>query len=88
MDYSPTVRVRRLIREIVRLRKKHGLSMEAAARQLGCSTSKMYRLENGRSRISSDDLADMLDLYGVRSPDRDRLLRLCRDARKRGWWAP
>lgn len=86
MEYSPTVRGRRLIREIVRLRQQHGLSMEAAARQLGWSTSKMYRLENGRSRITSDDLADMLDLYGVRSPERDGLLQLCRDARKRGWW--
>ena len=26
--------------------------------------SKLYRLENGRSRITTDDLADMLDLYG------------------------
>ena len=48
--------------------------------------SKLYRLENGRSRITTDDLADMLDLYGIRSPQREALIQLGRDARRRGWW--
>ena len=52
--------------------------MEAAAQRLGWSTSKMYRLENGRSRITTDDLADMLDLYGIRSPQREALIQLGR----------
>jgi transcriptional regulator with XRE-family HTH domain len=86
VEYSPTVRGRRLIREIERLRHDGGLSMEAAAQQLGWSTSKLYRLENGRSRITTDDLEDMLDLYGVRSPQREALIQLGRDARRRGWW--
>ena len=86
MEYSPTVRGRRLIREIERLRHGSGLSMEVAAQRLGWSTSKLYRLENGRSRITTDDLADMLDLYGVRSPQREALIQLGRDARRRGWW--
>jgi len=86
VEYSPTVRGRRLIREIERLRHGSGLSMEAAAKQLGWSLSKLYRLENGRSRISSDDLADMLDLYGICSPQREALIQLGRDARRRGWW--
>ena len=64
MEYSPTVRGRRLIREIERLRHGSGLSMEIAAQRLGWSTSKLYRLENGRSRITTDDLEDMVDLYG------------------------
>lgn len=34
MDYSPTVRGRRLIREIVRLRNDSGLSMDTAASRL------------------------------------------------------
>jgi transcriptional regulator with XRE-family HTH domain len=86
VEYSPTVRGRRLIREIERLRHGSGLSMEAVAQRLGWSTSKMYRLENGRSRITTDDLEDMLDLYGVRSPQREALIQLGRDARRRGWW--
>jgi transcriptional regulator with XRE-family HTH domain len=86
VGYSPTVRGRRLVREVERLRHERGLSMEAAAERLGWSASKLYRLENGKSRITTDDLADMLDVYGVWSPERDALLQLCRDARRRGWW--
>lgn len=86
MSYSPTVRGRRLIREVTRLRHEAGLSMETAAARLGWSTSKMYRLENGRTRITIDDLADMLDTYGTTGSEQDRLIRLCRDARAHGWW--
>jgi hypothetical protein len=60
--------------------------MEVAVQRLGWSTSKLHRLENGRSRISTDDLEDLLELYGVRSPQREALIQLGRDARKRGWW--
>lgn len=86
MDYSPTVRGRRLMRELTRLRQTQGLSLEVAAQRLDFSKSKLYRIENGRSRITLDDLEDMLDLYGARSPQREALVQLGRDARKRGWW--
>ena len=65
MDYSPTVRARRLIREIVRLRTDSGLSMDTVASRLDWSKSKLYRIEAGRTRISTDDLEDVLDLYGT-----------------------
>jgi transcriptional regulator with XRE-family HTH domain len=74
------------MRELRRLREAAGLSLDQAGQRLDFSKSKIYRLENGRSRISTDDLEDMLDLYGVRSPERDALLQLGRDARRRGWW--
>lgn len=86
MDYSPTVRGRRMTREIIRLRQAAGLSLDVAAGRLDFSKSKLYRLENGRTRITLDDLEDMLDLYGVTSPRREALIQLARDARKRGWW--
>ncbi len=86
MDYSPTVRGRRLMRELTRLRQAQGLSLETAAQRLDFSKSKLYRLEAGRSRITLDDLEDMLDLYAARSPQREALVQLGRDARKRGWW--
>jgi transcriptional regulator with XRE-family HTH domain len=78
MDYSPTVRGRRLMREIARLRQAAGLSLDVAAGRLDFSKSKLYRLENGRSRITLDDLEDMLDLYGVSSPQREALIQLAR----------
>jgi transcriptional regulator with XRE-family HTH domain len=86
MDRSPTVRGRRLMREIKRLREVSGMSPDEVAQRLDFSKSKLYRIENGRSRIDADDLEDMLDLYDVRSPDRDALAALGRDSRRRGWW--
>jgi transcriptional regulator with XRE-family HTH domain len=86
VDHSPTVRGRRLMREVKRLREASGLSPDEAAQRLDFSKSKLYRIENGKSRIDHDDLEDMLDLYDVRSPDRDALVVLGRDSRRRGWW--
>jgi transcriptional regulator with XRE-family HTH domain len=86
MEQSPTVRGRRLCRELKRLREATGLSIEEAARRLDFSKSKLSRIENGRSRVITDDLEDMLDLYDVRSPQREALIQLGRDARRRGWW--
>jgi transcriptional regulator with XRE-family HTH domain len=86
MDHSPTVRGRRLTRELKRLRETSGMSPDEAAQRLDFSKSKLYRIENGRTRVDADDLEDMLDLYDVRSPDRDALIRLGRESRRRGWW--
>lgn len=86
MDHSPTVRGRRLTRELKRLREASGITPDEAARRLDFSKSKLYRIENGRSRVDADDLEDMLDLYGVSSPQRDALIQLGRESRRRGWW--
>jgi hypothetical protein len=86
MDRSPTVRGRRLMRELKRLREEAGLSPDEAAQRLDFSVSKLYRIENGKSRVDADDLEDMLDLYDVRSPERDAFVALGRDSRRRGWW--
>jgi transcriptional regulator with XRE-family HTH domain len=86
MDHSPTVRGRRLMRELKRLREAGGITPDQAAQRLDFSKSKLYRIENGRSRVDADDLEDMLDLYDVRSPQRDALIQLGRESRRRGWW--
>lgn len=74
------------MRELKRLREASGMSPDEAAGRLDFSKSKLYRIENGRSRIDADDLEDMLDLYDVRSPERDALIKLGRESRRRGWW--
>jgi hypothetical protein len=52
-------------------------------------SSKLFRLENARSpRVDWVDVKELLDLYGVTSPNRDALVQLARDARRRGWWTP
>ncbi|WP_182873851.1 helix-turn-helix domain-containing protein [Microbispora sp. H10670] len=83
---SPTVRLRRLARELRRLRENSGLSPEAAAVRLGWSRSKVSRIETGRTRATPADVADTCDLYGVSSEARAGLIQLAKDARQRGWW--
>ncbi|MEU8060327.1 helix-turn-helix domain-containing protein [Microbispora bryophytorum] len=83
---SPTVRHRRLGRELRRLREASGLTPEAAAKQLGWSRPKVNRIENARTSASVTDVTDACDLYGADSATKAGLIQLCRDASQRGWW--
>ncbi|MEV7808631.1 helix-turn-helix transcriptional regulator [Microbispora sp. NPDC088329] len=83
---SPTVRHRRLGRELRRLRENSGLTPDAAAKQLGWSRPKVNRIENARTSPSVTDVADACDLYGADSATKAGLIQLCRDASQRGWW--
>ena len=83
-----TVRARRLMKEIRRLRTATGLTVARAAKQLEISEATLWRMETGKTRISAEVLVAMLDLYAVRSPQREALERLALDTLRRGWWAP
>ncbi|MQY04753.1 helix-turn-helix domain-containing protein [Actinomadura macrotermitis] len=81
-----TVRHRRLARELRILRERCGLRSEAVALELGWDRSKVSRLETARVKPKLADITELLDLYGVTSPERDALIQLAKDARQRGWW--
>ncbi|MER5648176.1 helix-turn-helix transcriptional regulator [Streptosporangium sp. NPDC002524] len=83
---SPTVRHRRLGRELRRLREAAGLTPEAAAAQLGWSRPKVNRIENARITVTASDVANACDLYGTDSSAKAGLIQLCKDAAVRGWW--
>ncbi|MFC7386291.1 helix-turn-helix domain-containing protein [Sphaerisporangium rhizosphaerae] len=84
--HSPTVRLRRLARELRKMREATGLSPEGAAAQLGWSRSKVSRIETGRTRASTADVAQICDLYGTPSSTRAALVELAKEVRRRGWW--
>jgi len=85
---GPTVRLRRLGMELRALREAAGLNSLQAAEELGCSQSKISRVETGKSPVSIRDVRDLLALYGVTDEQqRERLLSLARESRQRGWWA-
>ncbi|TDC62930.1 XRE family transcriptional regulator [Actinomadura sp. GC306] len=86
MTYRPTVRGRRLARELRKLRDEQGLTLQEVADRLGWSRATVSRLETSQTRPKPGDIADILDLYGVPSPDRDALITLARHAGQRGWW--
>ncbi|MEU8266328.1 helix-turn-helix transcriptional regulator [Sphaerisporangium sp. NPDC049002] len=86
MAHSPTVRLRRLARELRKMRETAGLSPEGAAAQLGWSRSKVSRVETGRTRASPNDVAQICDLYGAGASVRAVLMQLAKEVRQRGWW--
>ncbi|MFI7273090.1 helix-turn-helix domain-containing protein [Streptomyces sp. NPDC049879] len=84
---SPVVRRRRLGLDLKRLREGANLKGNEASRALKWSPSKLSRLEAGRTVPTPGDVTQLLDLYGVTDPEeRDRLAKLTREARKKGWW--
>lgn len=86
-DQGPVVSSALLRSELVRRRREKKLTQEQVAGQLDWSSSKLIRMEGGRSGITKVDLDALLGVYGVASPDdRERLQALNRSAHKRGWW--
>ncbi|HEU5107034.1 MAG TPA: helix-turn-helix transcriptional regulator, partial [Micromonosporaceae bacterium] len=84
---SPTVRRRRLGAELRRLREAAGLTGDQVVERVGwASSSKISRIENGRSRSDVADVLALLDLYRVTGRRREQILAIARDAgNSRGW---
>ncbi len=84
---SPTVRRRRLGAELRRLRERADILSETAAEAIGCSQSKISRMETGRAPCRVEEVLALLDLYGAADPGhREELLTLSRASHHKGWW--
>ncbi|MCS7478247.1 helix-turn-helix domain-containing protein [Umezawaea endophytica] len=83
---SPTLRKRRLVSELRRLREVAGLTIEEVGERLECSASKISRIETGRVGVTPRDVRDMLDAYGADDLLLDELVQLAREARRKAWW--
>jgi transcriptional regulator with XRE-family HTH domain len=84
--HSPTVRRRRLGTELRRLREYAGITCEQAAEQLGCSTSKISRMENARVPARLIDVQALCQLYRADAALTEQLVQLTRDAKTPDWW--
>lgn len=86
---SPTLRRRELGTLLRALRTQQGMTVEQVAEHLLCSPSKVSRMETGQRGATQRDVRDLCELYGVTDPgERDRMMRLAREAREQGWWQP
>lgn len=83
---SPTVRRRRLASELRRLRDAAELTIEEVGEKLECSASKISRIETGQVGVTPRDVRDMLEVYGIENDEREALVQLAREARRKGWW--
>jgi len=83
---SPSVRERRLARELREARVGAQLPGSEVARMLGWSASKVSRVETGHIGISPPDLDRLIELYRLPGEHAEYLRRLAPAARTRGWW--
>jgi len=58
------------------------------AERLGCSTSKVSRIETGPTRVSPSDVQAMLDIYGASDEIKQELVQIAQEAQQKGWWYP
>lgn len=85
---SPTMRRRQLGMELRRLREASEKTIEEVARHIGRAPSTVSRIETGKAGARPAHIRAMLDLYGVpEGPERDALLALAKDGRRKGWWS-
>lgn len=83
---SPSVRERKLARELREARRTAQLAGNQVAEALGWSTSKVSRIETGRIGISAADLNTLVGLYRLPAEHAEYLRRLAPHTRTRGWW--
>lgn len=86
---SGPVARRQLSAQMKAKRLDAGMTIEQAADELEWSSTKVSNLETGRSKHPAvSDVRLLLDVYRV-TDDREReaLLDLTRQSRKRGWWS-
>lgn len=82
----PTVRLRRLAQEMVRLREHAGLTREQAGERTRMDPSSIWRLETARGRPLRRTVLVLLDLYGVTKPeDQARYVDLLARSNELNW---
>ncbi len=86
-ETSPTMRRRQVGAELRRLRETADVTIDEAATHLGCSSSKISRMETGAGVQRIRDVTKLLDHYGVTSEElRAELLDIVRDGHQQDWW--
>jgi transcriptional regulator with XRE-family HTH domain len=83
---SPPVRRRRLAAELRRLRIGMNKTAEEVAGVLGWSKAKISRYELAQGGLKPDDVAKLLEFYGIQASQREQLLALAEEGTHRGWW--
>lgn len=83
---GPTVRQRQLGMRLRAIRGDRNLSVEAVAKELECSPSKISRLETATRRPNPRDVRDLCRFYGLDEATSAELVELAREAKEPGWW--
>jgi transcriptional regulator with XRE-family HTH domain len=85
---GPTIARWQLGAQLKSLREGAGVTHRDIAAEIGCSESKIYKIEAGDVGLGRSDLLVMLGKYGITDPQRrETMLDLQRQGKERGWWA-
>ena len=84
--HIPTVASSRLAAELRAERERAGLTREAVAHEMGWAATKVWRMENDKSRILARDVRRLMKLYEVDDAKAEALVELARLAREPEWW--
>lgn len=86
MAAGPTVRQRQLGMRLRAIRVDKNLSVDAVAKELECSPSKISRLETATRRPNPRDVRDLCKFYDLDEATSAELVELAREAKEPGWW--
>ncbi|WP_344419789.1 helix-turn-helix transcriptional regulator [Amycolatopsis minnesotensis] len=86
MEHVPTVRGRQLGEGLRAVIEEAGLTGKQLARELGWSQSEVSRMLTGNRRVKEIEVAKVLGRCRVTGADEERLLKLCEEANKPGWY--
>jgi transcriptional regulator with XRE-family HTH domain len=86
MAYVPTIRGRRLARELRHAREQLKLTGEMAAERLGWDQAKISRIENAKMRVTVGEVMEVCESYEITDERRAELIKLAREAKEPGWW--
>ncbi|WP_190815275.1 helix-turn-helix domain-containing protein [Saccharopolyspora pogona] len=78
-----TLERRQLGLALRRIREESGKSQQAAAEAIGRVRSRIVELEDGKGTLSREDLVKLLDFYGISGDERETVVALGAQARKR-----
>ncbi|WP_051711720.1 helix-turn-helix domain-containing protein [Spirillospora albida] len=81
-----TVRLRKIGRELRRLREESGYTLVTAGRHLERSASSLSKIETGAQWLRLRDLTHILDVYEAPPDLRAALTTLAEQDRQPGWW--
>lgn len=84
--FSPTVRLRKVLRALRRWRAEARLDQVDVAKALDWSPARVSRLERGETVPGPAEVLALAAIYGRPDGERDEYVALSLQARQKGWW--
>ncbi|MFJ7997315.1 helix-turn-helix domain-containing protein [Streptomyces sp. NPDC096310] len=88
MSVRTTTRRRQLGAMMRKLRARKGMTLEEAGRLVGVSKATVSRYETQEGPVKWPIVDALCREYGASEAERNAVVKLAKDAKQQGWWAP